>query len=90
MFVQHLDVNLIFLISAALGLGLMLWKGKPRFSVMVPVVIFSLDILIQEFVMPHKGGGASFWPIALIVVAMAAAFGGFTGSAIVTALRKRK
>jgi glucose dehydrogenase len=90
MLVQHLNVNLIFLISALIGLGLMWWRGKPRLSVIVPATIFSLDILVQEFFMPPKGGGASFWPIALLVVAMAAAFGGFTGSAIITAVRKRK
>jgi len=43
------------------------YKGcSPNKSLASASLVMPLFILIAEFILPHKGGGASMWPIALI------------------------
>jgi hypothetical protein len=49
------------------------YRGKNNIiSILLPSLIMPVLILIDEFILPYRGGGASMWPIAL-------AFGSFYG-----------
>jgi len=43
------------------------FKGySPNRALACASLVMPLSILIAEFILPHKDGGASMWPIALI------------------------
>jgi hypothetical protein len=54
--------------------GFMLrYRGKSvRVALLLPSLIMPVLILVDEFILPYQGGGASMWEIAL-------AFGSFYG-----------
>ena len=60
----------IILISAASGVicGLKI-RGRLAllWGAVIPLLLLSIWILSNEFLMPYQGGGASMWPIALVV-----------------------
>ena len=63
---------------------------NPLISWGISCFIMPALILFDEFVLPYRGGGASFWPIALIVGGISGiAVGGF-GTLIGVALKNRK
>ena len=48
-------------------------KVHPGVACIAGFLVVPVAILVQEFVLPYQGGGASMWPIAL-------AFGSFYGA----------
>jgi len=57
-------------------------KNRPV-AVLAQVVLFIGLILLDAYVLPYRGGGASMWPIAVLlgspVVFLGAALGAFLG-----------
>lgn len=45
---------------------------KEAMALLVSSLVLPIIVLIDEFVLPYRGGGASMWPIALVM-------GGFYG-----------
>lgn len=66
-------------ISAILGtfIGLK-FSGKVglALSVIVPWLTLLLWLLLSEYVLPYRGGGASMWPIAQLIAGTVAAITG--------------
>jgi hypothetical protein len=57
------------------------WLRRSRtVAVAVPVVGLILLILFDAYVLPYRGGGASMWPIAVILGAPVALLGGLCGA----------
>ena len=41
--------------------------GRAWLSMAVPALGFAAFILADEYILPYRGGGASMWPIALVL-----------------------
>jgi len=49
------------------------------FAVCLPSALGSGWVLASEFLLPYSGGGASFWPIALLMVVVLTLMGALFG-----------
>ena len=65
---------LAIIFAGLAGFLAMLFKVKPINAWLIGCTIVPAFILVNEFVMPYQGGGASMLPIALV-------FGGAFGAA---------
>jgi len=63
----------ILLIPFSIGFIIRLFTKHDIGVWLLTCTILPAAILIEEFLLPYSGGGASFWPIALF-------FGGFYGA----------
>lgn len=70
---QKLISIFIIILPGIVGAILRLRKFKEVPAWLLSCTIIPVFILIEEFLLPYQGGGASMWPIAL-------AFGTFYGS----------
>lgn len=72
----------LVLFSLALAAGFILQRtvGRRWLSVAGPVAGFVLFVLFNEYVLPYRGGGASMWPIAVLLGAPVALFGAILGA----------
>ena len=66
-------VIFVIIFAGILSSILYLLKYKPLNSWLIGCLIVPCFVLFAEFVLPYQGGGASMWPIALVV-------GGFFGT----------
>jgi len=71
----------LILILGSIGIGVLCaFKYSGYFgaigSIALPWICFLCWLLINEYVLPYSGGGASMWPIALLVGGTVAAFVG--------------
>lgn len=48
-------------------------------AALLPVLAFLFCLLFDTYVLPYRGGGASMWPIALMVGSPPAAISGIVG-----------
>lgn len=62
------------ILAAVVGFIVRLRRESARKAWLAGCVVVPAFVLFAEFVLPHKGGGASMWPIALL-------FGGLYGAA---------
>jgi hypothetical protein len=73
-------------LSAVFGLlcGLLIARKRLAFALTccVPVLAILASLLYNEYVIPYTGGGASMWPIALVVCAVPAVACGCLGWAV--------
>ena len=58
---------LAIIIAGLTALILMLRKMKPFHAWLLGCAVVPLFVLFAEFVLPYQGGGASLWPIAMVV-----------------------
>jgi hypothetical protein len=63
----------VIVLAGVISLSLYLSKFKPVNAWLLGFLIVPLFILVEEFVLPYQGGGASMWPLALFI-------GGFYGA----------
>ena len=56
----------------------------------VPVTAWFLALMYNEYFVPYTGGGASFWPLALIFGGIPASSAGMVGAWLVLERRSRK
>lgn len=63
---------------------------NPIISWGISCIIMPAFVLFDEFVLPYKGGGASFWPIALVIGGIMGVVVGGLGTIIGIALKKGK
>jgi hypothetical protein len=54
----------LFGLSFIAGLALRWFGCLRKISVLTPPVAFIAYILLDAYVLPYRGGGASMWPIA--------------------------
>jgi hypothetical protein len=73
-----LGVVLAFIV----GLSLRLMSKRSIVSCAYACAMAPVFVLLQEFVMPYEGGGASMWPIALFTAGIAGAIFGAVGVGI--------
>ncbi len=73
---------LVISIIGAAGIGILcarfirsVWLGLLS-ALLVPGILLLLYLLLAEYILPYRGGGASMWPIALVV---GGTLFGFTG-----------
>jgi hypothetical protein len=58
--------------------------GRPRgLGLLAPPLFVASVVIYDEFYMPNQGGGASFWPIALVVACGISFIGAFIGYFVV-------
>ncbi len=74
------------------GMCLTAIKYNPVYVWFSSCLLIPIFVLVSEFVIPYQGGGASFWPIALIMGgfygAVAGGFGVLTGLLIKKIIKK--
>jgi hypothetical protein len=65
--------------------GLFITRKRLAFVITfcVPVLVILSSLLYSEYFVPYAGGGASMWPIALIVCAIPAVACGWLGCGLV-------
>ncbi len=76
--------------SFLVGLGLRLLGKHEFFAWILSSCIMPGFVLFAEFVLPYKGGGASMWPIALVVGSFYGAMAGGMGVLIASFYIKKK
>jgi hypothetical protein len=72
---------ILFAMAAATSFGLHWLKGLWPLSVFIPTVGFVGCILFDAYVLPYRGGGASMWPIAVLLGSPVVLIGGLCGAA---------
>lgn len=72
---------ILFAMAAAASFGLHWLKGLWPLSILIPTVGFVGCILFDAYVLPYRGGGASMWPIAVLVGSPVVLIGGLCGAA---------
>lgn len=82
----------IILLSALIGAASG-WLLSGRRAILVGAAVPWLALLgwllYQEYFVPYEGGGASMWPVALLIAGtVAALIGGFTAAAVRAIKRK--
>jgi len=70
----------VFIIAAVIGGSLQVFAKNTFVAVAAPVFLFVNTVMIDEYVLPYRGGGASMWPIALIVGSPIALAGAIFGA----------
>ena len=55
-----------FIITFFVGFAFKAKGSSPNKALALASLIMPASVLIAEFILPHKDGGASMWPIALI------------------------
>ena len=55
------------IIAAIVGFIARLSRTRPQKAWLLGCTVVPAFVLFAEFVLPHQGGGASMWPIALIL-----------------------
>lgn len=63
-------------------------KYNPVYVWFASCLLIPVFVLISEFIIPYQGGGASFWPIALILGGLYGAIAGGFGVLIGLLLKK--
>lgn len=83
----------VLLGSAALVGGASAWylRGASSWLVacLLPPALFLAWLLANEYLLPYRGGGASMWPVALVVGGTAAAVTSCCALALVRLLKPR-
>jgi len=64
---------LAIILAGLMALTLRLMKVKALRAWLMGCLVVPVFVLFAEFVLPYQGGGASMWPIAIVV-------GGFMGA----------
>lgn len=68
-----LVIALILTFTAGLVVRL---QGKPQYVAwLLSSLVIPIFVLVDAFVLPYRGGGASMWPVALVI-------GSFVGSLV--------
>ncbi len=55
------------ILAAVVGFALRLLKFGPMKAWLSGCAIVPVFVLVAEFILPYQGGGASMWPVALVV-----------------------
>ena len=55
-----------FIITFIVGFAFKAKGSSPNKALAFASLVMPASVLIAEFILPHKDGGASMWPIALI------------------------
>ena len=72
----------VLIIAAIIAFSLRHHGRNEYISLLVPSLIIPVFILIDMYVLPYHGGGASFWPLEIIF----GSFYGFMASGVGVAL----
>ncbi|WP_289053925.1 hypothetical protein [Carboxylicivirga marina] len=84
-----MPVIITLVITFFIGLIPTIRGVKPLISWGIACIITPVFVLFAEFVLPYSGGGASFWPIALVVGGFFGAIVGGLGALIGVAIKER-
>jgi len=91
---MHLESWFVLLGGSALVGGLTAWylRGASSWLVacLVPPALFLAWLLVNEYLLPYRGGGASMWPVALAVGGTAAALTSCCALALVKLVKPRR
>lgn len=68
---------------AAVAGFVLAWRfGHPFLAWLASCAVVPAFVLIAEFVLPHQGGGASMWPIAMFFGGIYGAIAGAVGAGL--------
>jgi hypothetical protein len=70
----------LWVVSFVVAFVLRWLRGTRTLSVAMPVAGFVLLILYDAYLVPHRGAGASMWPIAVLMGGPVALLGGLLGA----------
>lgn len=80
----------VAIISALFGAGFGFTRLNKVWSAVIPFILFASAVIYTEYSSPYTGGGASMWPIAVIVGGGMAAACSLGGCALIRKLLGRK
>jgi hypothetical protein len=90
----HVETWSVLLIGSALIGGLGAWYLRSRRSwlvaIFLPPTLFLAWLLLNEYVLPQGGGGASMWPVAFVIGGTAAALAGCCGFLVTRWVKARR
>lgn len=93
-FRTHVETWFVLLGGSALVGGLTAWNLRGASSWLVafllPPALFLAWLLATEYLLPYRGGGASMWPVALVVGGTAAALTSCCALALVRLVKPRR
>jgi hypothetical protein len=69
-------------IAAVVGFVIARKSKRPFLAWLTSCTIVPAFVLIDEFLLPYRGGGASMWPVALIFGGMYGAIAGGVGAGL--------
>lgn len=86
-----MPVILALILTFTVGLLVRL-QGKPQpLAWLLSMLVMPVFVLVDAFVLPYRGGGASMWPIALVVGSFVGSLGGGLGVVVASfCLRKKQ
>lgn len=82
----------VIMLLVAFVLAFVLQRNGKRllYAVSAPVVCVVALVLVDAYVLPYRGGGASMWPIAILFGAPVAFAGGLLGFIVGRRLEKQR
>ena len=72
------------------GAVIRLRRKKESMAWLVSSLVLPVIILFDEFVLPYRGGGASMWPIALVIGGFYGVISGGLGVVVVSFCLKKR
>jgi hypothetical protein len=80
----------VAIVSTLFGAALGFTGLNKIWSALIPFLLFAVAVIYTEYSTPYSGGGASMWPIAVIVGGGLAAGSALGGTALIRKLLGRK
>ena len=86
---QKIVSIIIMILPGIVGATLRLREFREIPAWLLSCIVMPICILVEEFILPYQGGGASMWPIALAVGSFIGAMTGGLGVVIASYYLKR-
>ena len=85
-----MPVIIALIVTFLVGLVSTMRGVNPLISWGISCIIMPAFVLFDEFVLPYRGGGASFWPITIIIGGILGVATGGLGTLIGAAIKNGK
>jgi hypothetical protein len=83
-------MSYIFFVALLVGATAQFFYHRILISCLFPVLLYVACSTFIEFLIPHHGGGASFWPIDILFAGPLAGVGGVCGALLTIKYLKSK
>ena len=87
---MNTEIAIILLVIVGVTLLLKVKNVSNHIVWLIGLSIFPTAILIDEFILPYRGGGASMWPIAIVVSIFYSLLGVAIGTSIAGYIKRNR
>lgn len=87
---MNTEIAIILLVIVGVTLLLKVKNVSNYIVWLIGLSIFPTAILIDEFILPYRGGGASMWPIAIVVSIFYSLLGVAIGTSIAGYIKRNR